>query len=82
MPAVSVVKEYFRVGDRAPTTGTYRAIHSGHRKNHNVIVIRDEEFPRCRFCKDAAVFLLLEATPYVTHDLDFAGPSAERKKTV
>ena len=78
MAVVSAIKEYFRVGDRAPSSGLYRAVHDGHRKNHSVIVIRGDPFPRCRFCKDAAVFLLLEATPYIAHDLDFAGPEAEK----
>lgn len=78
MPVASVLKEYFRVGDRAPTSGIYRAIHSGHRQNHTVIVIRGEQFPRCRFCKDATVFLLVEPTTYIAHDMDFAGPTLEK----
>lgn len=75
---VSITREYFRVGDRAPSSGIYRAVHSSHRKSHTVIIIRGDPFPHCRFCKDAAVFMLVEATPYVAHDLDFAGPEEER----
>jgi len=39
--------------------------------------VRGDVFPRCRFCKDAAVFILVESAPYIAHDLDFAGPSLE-----
>jgi hypothetical protein len=74
---VSIVKEYYRVGDRVTISGLYKAVHSGHRKHHSVIAVRGDEFPRCRFCKDAAVFILVEIAPYIAHDLDFAGPSME-----
>lgn len=53
-------------------------MHNGHRKNHTLVVVRGDQFPRCRFCKDAAVFLLLESAPYIAHDIDFAGPSLEQ----
>ncbi len=45
-----------------------------------VIVIRGDPFPRCRFCKDAAVFILVDSIPYIAHDLDFAGPAVEKAK--
>lgn len=78
MAVVSIVRQYFRVGDRAPNSGIYQAVHSSHRKKHTVIVIRGDPFPQCRFCKDAAVFMLVEAAPYIAHDLDFAGPELEK----
>lgn len=78
MAVVSVIQQSFRVGDRAPNSGIYRAIHNGHRKSHGVIVIRGELFPTCRFCKDAAVFVIVERIPYIAHDLDFAGPLVEK----
>ena len=75
---VSIVREYFHVGDRAPQSGLFRAVHSGHRQQHMVVVIRGDEFPPCRFCKDAAVFILVEGADYVAHDMDFAGLAAEQ----
>ncbi len=75
---VSIIKKSFRAGDQAPDSGIYRAIHGGHRKSHTVIVIRGDPFPSCRFCKDEAVFILVDAIPYIAHDLDFAGPLAEQ----
>ena len=77
---ISVIKKSFRVGEQAPSSGTYKAIHTGHRKSHLVIAIRGDPFPRCRFCKNAAVFVLVESTPYIAHDLDFAGPAVEKAK--
>jgi hypothetical protein len=75
---LSVIKEYFHVGDRAPESGTYRAIHRGHRKTHIVVAIRGDEFPQCRFCKNDPVFVLLERVDYIAHDLDFAGLPLEK----
>lgn len=80
MAVISVINKSFRVGDQATKSGTYKAIHNGHRKSHMVIVIRGDPFPRCRFCKDAAVFVLVESIPYIAHDLDFAGPAVEKAK--
>ena len=78
MAVVSIVREYFHVGDRAPESGLYRAVHSGHRKQHTVVVIRGDEFPPCRFCKDTAAFILVEGADYVAHDIDFAGLAKEQ----
>ena len=75
---VSIVREYYKVGDQAANSGIYRAVHGGHRKDHSIVVVRGDEFPACRFCKDAVTFIPLETAPYVTHDLDFAGPRLER----
>jgi hypothetical protein len=65
----------FQVGDRAPESGTYRVRHRGHRDDHNVIVVRGDEFPACRYCKSAPTFILEDAADYIAHDLDFAGTS-------
>ena len=73
------MKEYLHVGERAGLSGVYRAIHNGHRHDHSLIVIKGDEFPPCRFCKDSTLFLLVETVEYVTHDLDFAGLSQFEK---
>ena len=71
-------EQSFRVGERAPESGTYRVIHRGHRDDHNAIVIRGDEFPECRYCKNAARFMLLEQAEYIAHDIDFAGSPLEK----
>ena len=73
MAVISILREHFRVGDRAPRSGSYRVIHKGHRKSHRVLVLRGDEFPPCRFCKDEAVFELAESAEYIAHDIDFSG---------
>jgi hypothetical protein len=73
---LSVIRDYFHVGEHAPDSGIYRAIHRGHRRDHNVILLRGDDFPQCRFCKNEPLFLLVESAEYVAHDLDFAGLSA------
>ena len=77
MAVVSIIQEYYRVGDRVPASGLYKVVHGGHRKNHSVLALRGDEFPRCRFCKNEAVFILIEGATYIAHDLDFAGPFLE-----
>jgi hypothetical protein len=46
-----------------------------HRPPHQVLVIRGEELPVCRICKQAVRFEILETVSYVCHDIDFAGLS-------
>lgn len=73
MALLKTIRDYFHVGDRAPESGIYRAIHRGHRRDHNVILLRGDEFPQCRFCKNDPLFMLIDGAEYVSHDIDFAG---------
>lgn len=78
--------EQLEPGTRAPVSGIYLAFHGElprrdgdpptyfqHRPPHQVLIIRGDELPSCRTCKQAVRFELVEAVSYVSHDLDFAG---------
>ena len=53
----------FQTGEAAPETGIYRVIHVGHRLPHEVVVLKNERFPRCAKCKDAVLFDLIHPAP-------------------
>ena len=62
MPKPFVVRKY-KTGDRVPETGIYNVTHDHHRLQHQVIIIRDEKFPRCGKCADSVFFELDYAVP-------------------
>jgi len=53
----------FKTHDAAPETGIYRVVHVAHRLPHEVVILKDERFPRCGKCKDAVIFELVHAAP-------------------
>jgi hypothetical protein len=57
-----------------PISGIYTAIHELHRREHDVIAIRGEEFPPCRVCKDEVRFYVASPVPHMMHDFDLTGP--------
>lgn len=63
-----------KLGQLAPASGIYRAVHRMHRAPHEVLVLRGEELPPCRSCRAEVTFTLVQALEHVTHDMDFAGP--------
>ena len=66
----------FRPDSTAPATGLYLVVHhEDHRPPHLVTILRDDTFPRCRVCKRYVVFVLHQASTYVTDDWDLAGPA-------
>ena len=71
MTALPVVlpKEY-RPGDRAKTTGVYRASHLRHRMPHELTVLEGESFPGCKRCGDKVRFELVHAAPRLKGDVD------------
>ena len=69
------VKHTFYAGDIAPASGVYRVVHRGHRADHRVLIIKGDEFPRCRRCGRDVSFELADPTEYAAHDWDFAGPN-------
>ena len=64
-----------RAGQRAHKSGIYNAVHFDHRHDHEVIVLRGEEFPDCRTCGRNVRFYQVRAVRHVTHDFDFSGPA-------
>ncbi len=62
-------------GEFARVSGIYEAVHVKHRPDHEVLVIRGEEFPCCRTCTNSVRFRLVAPVDHVTHDWDFAGPA-------
>jgi hypothetical protein len=53
----------FQTGDRAPETGIYRVVHVNHRLPHEVVILKDEQFPRYAKCLAAVRFDLIHAAP-------------------
>ncbi|PYP91914.1 MAG: hypothetical protein DMG65_05590 [Candidatus Angelobacter sp. Gp1-AA117] len=64
MPEPFVVRKY-KTGDLVPETGIYNVTHDGHRLQHQVVIIRDEKFPRCGKCADSVFFELAYPAPGV-----------------
>ena len=76
----------FEPGTLAPVSGIYLAIHGElprregdppthfqHRPPRQGLIIRGEELPACRICKQAVRFAVVAAVSYVSHEIDFAG---------
>ena len=61
----------YRFGDRVPQTGVYSATHAGHRKTHELTLLKAELFPRCAQCGSSVEFTLVFAAPEIEEDKDF-----------
>ncbi len=61
----------YRTGDSVPVTGVYGVTHAGHRLPHEVLILKDERFPRCAKCSDAVVFTLIRPVPDVPKDFSY-----------
>lgn len=66
--------QLFAPEEHAPASGVYRVIHARHRGEHLVSVLKGDEFPFCRKCRDKVRFVMETAAKYATDDLDLAGP--------
>lgn len=60
----------YRPGDRAATSGVYRAIHLRHRMPHEITVLEGETFPPCKRCGLHVRFEMLYSAPRLTGDVD------------
>jgi hypothetical protein len=67
-------RQAYKPGELVPTSGIYSAVHDGHRSDHEVVAIRGEEFPECRFCRDGVRFYVARLVPHMMHDFDLTGP--------
>jgi hypothetical protein len=72
---ISAARKKLRPGDLAPITGVYLATHGvRHRDQHEVVIIRGEQLPSCRTCKQSVFFEVIRPVSHITHDWDFSGP--------
>ena len=65
MPKPFAVQKY-RTGERVPQTGIYKVTHDHHRLPHQVIIIKNEVFPRCAKCEDTVFFEMAYPAPAVS----------------
>jgi hypothetical protein len=56
-------KNAYETGEIVPETGIYRVVHSAHRLPHEVVILKDEHFPRCCKCSGSVFFSLVHAAP-------------------
>jgi hypothetical protein len=59
------MRKCFTTGEVIAETGIYQVIHETHRLPREVILLKDERFPRCARCKGAVAFELINADPSV-----------------
>jgi hypothetical protein len=60
-----------------PITGIYRVTHRPElhdRPPHDAVLIRGEEFPKCRTCHEKVKYEIKVQCSHITHDFDFSGP--------
>jgi hypothetical protein len=60
-PQKSVKHPRFHTDEIVRRTGIYKVRHKKHRLPHDVILLRDQYFPRCANCDTAVVFELVQA---------------------
>ena len=64
-------------GDSVFITGAYEALHSGHRPPHQIWLLANEKFPKCKECGSGVIFKFVRRAtePTCDHastDQDFA----------
>ena len=76
MAAHAPEQNVYLPGELAPVSGIYRVEHlRGHRDAHLAVIIRGEELPTCRTCKEQVTYTVVQMTSHVTHDWDFTAPN-------
>ena len=66
-------------GEIAPISGVYLVRHYQHRLPHEVTILKDEPFPRCRHCDTHVTFELLRDAMSLDDDVDLREQRAKRK---
>lgn len=56
-----VKRRQYKPGDVVPASGIYRVEHESHRLMHEVTLLAENVFPRCRECNAAVRFELVRA---------------------
>ena len=79
-PAVPSTPSY-SPGETAPTSGVYLVRHYQHRLPHEVTILKDEPFPRCRRCGAQVTFELLREAVSLDDDIDLREQRAKRKSS-
>jgi hypothetical protein len=70
----------YKPGMMVPISGIYTVVHVAHRADHQVMAIRGEEFPHCRFCHADVTFYPTQTITHMTHDFDLAGTCLQTPK--
>ena len=70
-PSTGTHQTAYRTGESVPVTGVYSVTHDGHRLPHEVLILKNERFPRCAKCSDAVVFTLLRPVPDIPKDFSY-----------
>jgi hypothetical protein len=55
----------------APVTGVYKVTHAGHRLPHEVLILKNERFPRCAKCSYAVAFTLVRPVGDTPQGFDY-----------
>jgi hypothetical protein len=58
----------FRPGDVIPETSPYLVRHLQHRDDHEVFAMAGGEFPKCRLCGEAVLFVALDGSVFRARD--------------
>jgi hypothetical protein len=77
MVAVPKIGSSYLPQDLVPVTGIYRVTHVPElhdREPHDAVLIRGEEFPKCRTCNSRVQYEIRIQCSHITHDFDFSGP--------
>lgn len=70
-PKTEECNQCYRVGERVPYSGIYRAFHDNHRLSHEVTLLAGGAFPRCNKCGSTVHFDLIARAPAALDDRDF-----------
>ena len=52
-----------RTGVNVPESGIYRISHSQHKLPHEVMLLKDQQFPRCSRCHEPVFYELVRSAP-------------------
>jgi len=68
----------FKPGEVVPESGLYFVRHKEHRREHEVTLIAQEQFPSCSVCQEDVRFWLSRAAKTITEDKNFGSSKSFR----